>query len=258
MRLREKTAVVTGGASGIGAAAGRLMAKEGAMVILTDVNDERGEAVADAIRSGGGQAEFRHLDVTAPSDWDALAQYVESTDAELNIMVNNAGRGMIQDIESLTLSDWQSIMRVNLDSVFLGTQMALRLMKSHDDGGSIINVSSIYGLLGESLTPAYSASKGGVRLFSKSVAMYCCERGYAIRCNSIHPGFVETRLAETSQVQAAESDLAALEARIANGIPMGTWAVPDQIASGIVFLASDESSYMTGSELVIDGGYSAH
>ena len=147
-------------------------------------------------------------------------------------------------------------MSVNLDRVFLGTQAAIRLMKERG-GGSIINVSSVYGIASEAMVPAYSASKGGVRLLSKSVALYCCERGNNIRCNSIHPGFVETRINENGLMALNEQDMEKIKGRIERGIAMGKPGSAMDIANGILFLASDESKYMTGSELVIDGGYTA-
>lgn len=257
MRLKGKTAFVTGASSGIGAVTAELFAQEGATVILSDINEERGAEVVGRIRSAGGIAEFIRLDVTSAEDWAAAEAKIDSEHSHLDVMVNNAGLGMMKGVEDLSLDDWRRIMSVNLDSVFLGTQAAIRLMKS-SDSGSIINVSSIYGLVGEAMVPAYSASKGGVRLFTKSVALYCSERGYNIRCNSIHPGFVETRINENGLMEINEDDMKNVKGRIERGIAMGKPGTAMDIANGMLFLASDESKYMTGSELTIDGGFTTH
>lgn len=257
MRLQGKISLVTGASSGIGAATAAGFAREGSTVILSDIDQQRGRQVTSDICSGGGSAEFIPLDVTNPSEWAAMEAKLNTDYAGLDVIVNNAGMGMAKPFEDISLEDWRQLMSVNLDSVFMGSQMAIRLMKDRSTG-SIINVSSIYGIVGEAMATAYSASKGGVRSLSKSIALYCCERGYKIRCNSMHPGFIETRIGETGVMQIDEHEGAALQERITGGISMGGLGSANDIANGMVFLASDESSYMTGTEFVIDGGYTAH
>ena len=257
MRLEGKICCITGAASGIGAASAKLCASQGAEVVLADIDDERGANECDDIKKAGGKASYLHLDVTSEASWKHAEEQLMNLHGCIHVMVNNAGRIMLKTVEDTSLEDWRRMLAVNLDSVFLGTQTAMRLMRA-GDGGSIINISSIYGQVGESATPAYCASKGGVTLFTKSVALYCSERSYPIRCNSIHPGVVATRLGENAQNDLSDTDMTAFVKRAGESIPMRMPATADDIAQAVVYLASDESKYMTGSELVVDGGYTAH
>jgi len=257
MRLNNKICFITGAASGIGAATAEAFAAEGATVILSDRDVVRGKELIEKIKATGGNASFVELDVTDSTMWQDVESMLEKEYSGLDVMINNAGLGAMKSIEKLTLEDWRLLMSVNLDSVFIGTQMAIRLMKKQG-AGSIINVSSIYAIVSESMAPAYSASKGGVRYFSKSVALFCAQENLNIRCNSLHPGFIETRIGENGLMDLSDEEMAAVQARIADGIAVGYQGSAKDIANGMVFLASDESKYMTGTELIIDGGYSAH
>jgi NAD(P)-dependent dehydrogenase (short-subunit alcohol dehydrogenase family) len=173
----------------------------------------------------------------------------------LDILVNNAGIALVGTAEDTTLSDWQATQRVNLDAVFLGTREAIKAMKT--SGGSIINISSIEGIVGEPKVAAYNASKGGVRIFTKSAALHCAAEGYGIRVNSVHPGFIATAMVTDAVASMTEAEGTQFQERIMGSIPMGRMGEPIDIANGVLFLASEESCYMTGSELVIDGGYIA-
>ena len=244
MRLEEKVAFVTGGARGIGEAIARLFAKEGAAVVIGDILEKEGEATAADIRAQGGQARFLRLDVTSEDSWQQAVKTVEDWHGKLNVLVNNAGLVDREAIEDTPLDLWERIMAVNITGVFLGTKHVIPAMR-RAGGGSIINMSSAYGLIGTANRPAYTASKGGVRLFTKATAVEHAKEG--IRANSIHPGFVVTPMTASYQV----------EERIAQ-TPMGRLATPEDIAPGALFLASDDSRYMTGTELVIDGGLTVH
>lgn len=244
MRLEEKVALVTGAARGIGEAIARLFAKEGAAVVIGDILETEGEATAADMRAQGGEARFLRLDVTSEDSWQQAVKTIEDWHGKLNVLVNNAGLVDREAIEDTPLDLWERIMAVNITGVFLGTKHVIPAMR-RAGGGSIINMSSAYGLIGTANRPAYTASKGGVRLFTKATAVEHAKE--AIRANSIHPGFVVTPMTASYQV----------EERIAQ-TPMGRLATPEDIAPGALFLASDDSRYMTGSELVIDGGLTVH
>jgi 3(or 17)beta-hydroxysteroid dehydrogenase len=249
-RVGGKVALVTGGASGIGLATAGLLTDEGAKVVLTDLDEPRaGAAIALAQR-----ARFYKLDVTREDDWIAVADAVVSELGRLDILVNSAGVSLLKDIEATTLDEWRRLMAVNLDGVFLGCKHAIRVMKERG-GGSIVNMSSVAGLVGAANLAAYSASKGGVRLLTKSVALHCARKGYNIRCNSVHPSFVETPMLQS--MIAAARDPGKLEANFGSAAPLGRLAQPIEIARTILFLASDESAFTTGAELVVDGGLTA-
>lgn len=252
MRVEGKIALVTGGGSGLGAASCARLAEEGAIVVVSDINAASAEAVAAQI---GGGAWSAHQDVTDESRWRELIDEIVERHGGLNILVNNAGIALVGSVEDTTLEDWQRTQNVNLDAVFLGTREAIRAMKA--GSGSIINISSIEGIIGEQKVAAYNASKGGVRIFTKSSALHCAAEGYDIRVNSVHPGFIGTAMVSDALESMNEQDGQAFEQRIMDGIPMGRMGEPRDIANGVLFLASDESSYMTGSELVIDGGFIA-
>jgi len=255
-RVRDKIAIVTGGALGLGYASARQLAAEGATVVLTDVKDSEGEAAANSINSAGGKALYLHHDVASETDWSRVIDRTIDTFGRLDVLVNNAGVGVGAPPEEQSLEQWRWLMSINLDGVFLGTKHALIAMKQHPPrGGSIINLSSIEGLVGDPNLGAYNASKGGVRLYTKSVALYCAKAGLDIRVNSIHPGYiwtpmVENYLKQSGNVAEARKVLDAMH-------PIGHVGEPDDIAYGVVYLASNESKFMTGAELVIDGGYTA-
>lgn len=254
-RLDGKVAWVTGGASGIGLATVMLFAREGARVILTDVDRAAGEVAVERCESLGLEVDFKYQDVAEERDWNGIANHVLQEYGGLHVLVNNAGIGVIGSVEEESLEKWRRTMAVNLDGVFLGTQTAIRLMR--ESGGSIINVSSIEGIVGEPMLAAYNASKGGVRIFTKSAALHCADHGYPIRINSIHPGFVATPMVSGAMASLDETVAAVFGASVLNRIPMGRFANSEEIAYPILFLASDESSYMLGAELVIDGGMTA-
>ncbi|MGE0741010.1 MAG: SDR family oxidoreductase [Hyphomonadaceae bacterium] len=252
-RVQGKVALVTGASLGLGRAAAIMLAREGARVVLTDVKAEEGGQVAEEIVAGGGEAMFLRQDVSNEQDWRRVMASVASRFGPLNVLVNNAGVALNASIEDTTLDQWRWLMGINLEGVFLGTRFAIEAMKSR--GGSIINLSSIEGLIGDPNLAAYNASKGGVRLLSKSAALHCAKAGYKIRVNSIHPGYIRTPMVE--DYIAAQADPRAVNAEIAALHPLGHIGEPDDIAYGVLYLASDESKFVTGAELVIDGGYTA-
>ncbi len=250
-RLQGKTALITGAGSGLGLATAQCFAQEGARVVLTDIDHARVQAEAQRLCAAGHDAVALAHDVTRESDWDRVI----AAAGALDVLVNNAGVGRLGSIEDASLQDWRAVLEINLDGVFLGTQKAIAAMKER--GGSIINVSSIEGIVGEPNLAAYNASKGGVRLLTKSAALHCAAQGYGIRVNSLHPGYIATPMV-TGALAAMPADVAqALQADIVSRIPLGRLALADEIAPALVFMASDESRYMTGAELVIDGGYTA-
>lgn len=253
-RVKGKVALVTGGALGLGEAAAALMAREGASVVVTDVNVAAGRQSVESIEAAGGDALFLQHDVSSEYDWQRVIHETITRFARLDVVVNNAGVGLVKDIEHTTLQQWRWLMSINLDGVFLGTRFGIVAMKGARRG-SIINISSIEGLVGDPNIAAYNASKGGVRLLTKSAALYCARSGYNIRVNSVHPGYVVTPMVESYLSGSADHEAArrALEALH----PLGRLGEPDDIAYGILYLASDESSFVTGAELVIDGGYTA-
>ena len=248
-RLQDKVAVITGGASGIGAAAARLFAAEGARVVVADVQDDLGGAVAREI---GG--EFVHLDVASEPGWSALAARVEARYGRLDVVFNNAGIVISQSIEDLDLSSWDRIVGVNLTGVMLGCQKGIALMKKNPEGpkGSIINTASTAAYAAIPGDPAYSATKSAVRLLTKGVAVHCARAGYAIRCNSLHPGATETAILAPALRVAPQ-----MRAAFDRMSPMGRMAQPEEIAAVALFLASDDSSYVTGAEYLADGGMMA-
>jgi NAD(P)-dependent dehydrogenase (short-subunit alcohol dehydrogenase family) len=253
VRVSKKIALVTGGGSGIGEAICQRLAEEGATVIVTDINEASARRVADAI---GGGALGLHQDVTSERRWTEVVAEAVTRFGRLDVLVNNAGIAVIGTAEEASLADWQATQKVNLDAVFLGTREAIKTMKS-SGGGSIINISSVEGIIGEPLVAAYNASKGGVRIFTKSAALHCAAQGYGIRVNSVHPGFIGTAMVADAVASLGETEGAAFEARIMDSIPLGRMGEPRDIANGVLYLASEESSYVTGAELVIDGGYIA-
>ncbi|HTH32763.1 MAG TPA: glucose 1-dehydrogenase [Xanthobacteraceae bacterium] len=249
-RLQDKIALITGGASGIGRAAAHLFAEEGATVVIADRDEAAARAAVAAI---GGRASFQRLDVTAEDRWIAVTDALVRDRGRLDILINSAGVSLLKDIETTTLDEWRVLMAVNLDGTFLGCKHAVRVMKER--GGSIVNMSSVAGLIGSGFLAAYCASKGGVRLLTKAVALHCARKGYNIRCNSVHPSFADTPMLEGMVAAARNPDK--LAASFTAAAPLGRLAQPIEVARTILFLASDESVFTTGAELVVDGGLTA-
>lgn len=245
-RLAGKIALVTGGASGIGAAIAQAFADEGAVVAVTDIAQEGVMAVADAIVAGGGRAIGLVHDVAQEGAWKAVVIEVLTQLGAIDILVNNAGIPGDIALVDMPFDSWRRIMGVNCDGVFLGMKHVVPIMPR---GGSIINVSSIYGKVGGVRHMAYSASKGAVVLMTKSAALECADQGRGIRVNSLHPGYVETPMFNRMEDERKE--------RYRQMHPLGRVGQASEIANGAIFLASDASSFMTGAELVIDGGYTA-
>ena len=248
MRLEGKVALISGGARGMGAVEAKLFATEGAKVVIGDVLEAEGKGVEAEINESGGECVFIKLDVTASADWEAAVGLAVGRFGRLDILVNNAGISNRATLEDTSDEAWDRMLDINAKGVFLGTRRALPAMRN-SGGGSIINISSIYGLIGSRTSAAYHASKGAVRLLTKATAIQHASEN--IRCNSVHPGFIQTPMTEVSF-----SDEEHRERLIAN-TPLGRVGVPEDIAKGVLYLASDESSYVTGAELVIDGGFTA-
>jgi NAD(P)-dependent dehydrogenase (short-subunit alcohol dehydrogenase family) len=254
--VEGKVAIVTGGASGIGAAAAAILAREGAKILITDIDAARGRDVAARIVADGGIAQFREQDVTDEEAWPGIVAAAVESYGGLHIMVANAGIGEGGPIVATSLATWRRITAINLDGVFLSVKFAIPAM-TQSGGGSIIITSSVAGLRGTAFLSAYSATKGGVRLFAKAAALECAALGTKIRVNSIHPGIIDTpiwgKLPSPGGPNAPfdPNELAQIAA------PIGRAGQPTDIANGILYLASDLSAYVTGSELVIDGGMTA-
>lgn len=254
-RVNNKVALVTGGASGLGRSSAILLAREGAKVVVSDLDEAQGHEVVKHIQEEGGDAIFIKQDVASENSWKDMMKAIANTYGKLHIVANSAGIGVGGNVEEVSLEDWKRLMAINLDGVFLGTKYGIQAMREHGEGGSIINFSSIEGIVGDPNLPAYNASKGGVTLFTKSAALHCAKAGYRIRINSIHPGYiwtpmVENYLKQQGSVEEGKKYLDSLH-------PLGHVGEPDDIGYGVVYLASDESKFVTGSELVIDGGYTA-
>jgi NAD(P)-dependent dehydrogenase (short-subunit alcohol dehydrogenase family) len=257
-RVDGKVALVTGAASGIGAACAEALAGEGAAVVLCDVQDEMGRAQAERIAAAGGGADYLRLDVTQEADWERAMAEAGRLHGRLDILVNNAGVSIgCPSITDMSLADWRRQLAVNLDGVFLGLKHGLRLMRASGAGGSVINMSSTAGLRGTPGLAAYSASKGGVRLLTKSVALECAAARDGIRVNSVHPGMIETPIWNTFANPAAGEGPPNLDALAAARAPIGVKGLPVDIAQAVLWLASEESRYVTGAELVVDGGLTA-
>ena len=246
-RLQGKVAIISGGARGQGADEAKLFTEEGASVVFGDILDEEGRKLEAEIGESGGNAQYIHLDVTKENDWENAVAKAVSAYGKLDILVNNAGILTMKGLEQTESSDWDDIQEVNAKGVFLGTKAAIPAMRG-SGGGSIINISSVAGLIGSRFT-AYGASKGVVRLLSKSTAVQYGPEG--IRCNSVHPGIIETNMTERL-IGTPEDRQAQLDRT-----PLNIIATSRDVSFGVLYLASDESRYVTGSELVIDGGITA-
>ncbi len=249
MRLEGKVAFISGGARGMGAAEAKLFAREGARVAIGDMLEKEGRQVEAEIGETGGDAVFVRLDVTSESDWEQAIAATVSRFGKLDILVNNAGIvHEFKPVDQTPVEEWNQVMDVNGKGVFLGMKHAISEMR-RAGGGSIINISSVSGMVGQAMVPAgYNASKGAVRLLTKSAAIQYAKEG--IRVNSIHPGAIATPMTEAQRAD-PEGD------KIIPLVPIGRYAQPEEVAYGVLYLASDESSYVTGSELVIDGGWTA-
>ncbi|HMM88881.1 SDR family NAD(P)-dependent oxidoreductase [Bradyrhizobium sp.] len=256
-QVQGKVALVTGGASGIGEAVCELLAREGASVAVTDVDDLRGPEVVARIKKAGGEASFWHHDVTSEERWIEVVAEIMNRYGRLDVLVSNAGIGIaVPSITEMTLADWRRQNAINLDGVFLSVKHCLPVMRK-TGGGSVIMMSSLAGLRGAAGLSAYSATKGGVRLFAKSVAMECATFGDGIRVNSVHPGIIDTPIwgkIPTGATGAGQNAPIDPEERAKLATPLGRAGHAEEIAQGVLYLASDASRYVTGTELVIDGG----
>ncbi len=261
-RVDGKIALITGAASGLGRATAALMAAHGARVMVSDLNEPGGQETVAAISAQSGTkpgeiASFRHQDVTEEQGWiDTVAATVAAYGG-LDILVNSAGVGVMKDVEATTLEEWRWVHAVNTEGVFLGCKYGIGAMKEGGGGpgGSIVNLSSVSGLIGGHNMAAYNSSKAGVRLLSKSVALHCARQGYAIRCNSVHPTFIETPMVKAMFENAPEPEK--VRQKLERQVPIGRLGQPDEVAHMILYLGSDESRFVTGAEFVIDGGLTA-
>ena len=249
MRLENKVALISGGARGMGAEEARLFAAEGAKVVIGDILEDEGRRTEAKINEAGGECLYIRLDVTSESSWQEAVAATVARFGKLDIVVNNAGIGGGGRLEDNTVEEWDRVMAVNAKGVFLGTKAAIPEMR-RAGGGSIINISSQLGLVGtDNSSPQYQASKGAVRLLTKATAIQYAGEG--IRCNSVHPGPIVTPMTEAGRANPQRQEV------MLSRIPLGRYGLAEDVAYGVLFLASDESSFMTGSELVIDGGWTA-
>ena len=261
-RLDGKIALISGAGRGIGGATAKLMIEAGAKVIIGDIIEKEGQELAEKL---GPNASFIHLDVTMEEDWERAVDLAKSSFGGLDILANNAGLFLGRDFSDVSLDDWNRLASVNMTGVWLGTKIAADALAekgaSSPQGSAIINTASIAGLVGSELDPLYSMTKGGVTLFTKSTALNFARKGYKIRVNSVHPGVIITDMGEQTFVSRAKqfgtNDIEKSKKTALSAHPIGRLGVPEDIANGIVFLASDDSGFMTGSGLVIDGGLTA-
>jgi NAD(P)-dependent dehydrogenase (short-subunit alcohol dehydrogenase family) len=261
-RLDGKVALISGAARGIGAETAKLMIEAGARVAIGDVLDERGRETA---RGFGGDAFYHHLDVTREDDWNEIVAATVVRFGGVDILVNNAGMFLGKGIEEASLDEWHRLVAINMTGVFLGTKLTLPALRERGQGSAhgsaIVNLASVAGLVGSQLDPLYSMTKGGVTLFTKSAALQFARKGYRIRVNSIHPGVIQTDMGEQTFTARARNlgtnDVDDARRMAQSTHPIGRLGVPNDIAKGIVFLASDDAGFMTGAGLVVDGGLTA-
>lgn len=264
-RLDGKVAFISGAARGIGAETARLMVEAGAKIAIGDMMDERGRETVRALEGAGAQALYVHLDVTREEDWAHAIGATVDRFGGLDVLVNNAGILLGKAMEDASLAEWHRLCGVNLTGVFLGTKSALPALRARGEksahGSAIVNISSIAGLVGSQMDPLYSMTKGGVLLFTKSCALEFSRKGYRVRVNAVHPGLIETDMGTQAMTARARvlgsNDVEAMRKRFLDSHPIGRLGAAGDIAKGILFLASDDSGFMTGSSLVIDGGYTA-
>ena len=249
MRLEGKVALISGGARGMGAVEAKLFAREGARVVIGDIREAEGRAVEAEIQKAGDQVVFLRLDVTSETDWQRAVALAEQLFGKLDVLVNNAGVSVRGRLEEVTVEEWDRVMAINAKGVFLGTKAAIPALR-RAGGGSIVNISSQLGLVGtDHSSPQYQASKGAVRLLTKTTAIQYAKEG--IRANSVHPGPILTPLTEARWADPEHARM------MLSRIPLGRVGQPEDVAWGVLYLASDESAFVTGSELVIDGGWTA-
>ena len=254
-RMAGKKALVTGGAQGLGEAIARMLAREGAKVTLTDINASGAQKVADAINSAhGAETAFAFAqDVTDETRWQEVAQLAHDAMGGLNVLVNNAGIGSLGSVEEESYEAFRKVQAVDVDSIFLGCKYCIPLMRPHGLG-SIVNISSIAGIIASGNYVSYNTAKAAVRHLSKSVALHCAKTGGQIRCNSVHPVFINTPILDRTKEMFGEQEALA---KLGRQIPLGKVGEPDDIAYAVLYLASDESKLVTGAELKVDGGISA-
>ncbi|MBV5294279.1 MAG: glucose 1-dehydrogenase [Curvibacter lanceolatus] len=248
-RVQDKVILVTGGAMGMGQSHSELLASQGAWVFVADVNQTQGQSTVDGIRKNGGKADFLKLDVTQEADWNAAVNQIVERAGRLDVLVNNAGILILKPVQDTSNQEWDRIFDVNVRSVFIGTRAAIPVMQKQG-GGTIVNISSIYGLVGAPGASAYEASKGAVRLFTKSCAVDLAP--FNIRVNSVHPGVIETQMTKALLNDPAVRPL------LLGPTLLKRPAQPIEVSQAVLFLASDESSFVHGAELVVDGGYTAN
>jgi len=263
-RCDGKVALITGAARGLGAETAKRLASAGARVVLTDLLDDQGQQTADAIIDSGGEAIYLHQDVTSEDDWQAAVQAAVEKFGGLDVLVNNAGIYFNRPIADISLEDWRRMMAINVDGVFLGCRAALPAIRERAGkwrgGGSIVNLSSVAGLIGASGGTAYHASKGAVRLLTKSVALEGAEGEAKVRANSIHPAVIDTNMGRdlvgqfSANMGVSDNEATELVTMLH---PLGRLGVPEDVANAVVFLASEDSAFVTGAEIVIDGGLTA-
>lgn len=252
-RVAGKVAIVTGAAQGLGHAIAAMLAREGARVVITDLQEDLGASVAEQITADGGDASFLAQDVTREQEWERVLGEVRDSHGGLHILVNNAGISIQKNVVDTTFDEWRRLQSINLDGVFLGLKYGIPVI-AESGGGSVINLSSIEGIVGHAEMAAYNASKGAVRLLSKSAALYCGQARNGVRVNTVHPAFTVGPL--TQEYFDAQPDPQAARAELESAHPIGLGSA-DDVAYGALYLASDEAKWVTGTELVIDGGYTA-
>ena len=264
-RVTGKVTLITGAAAGIGRASALLFAGEGAMIVATDIDEPGAHAVANEIRARGGRALALRQDVTSEPDWKAAIAATLAFAGQLDVLVNNAGIGASKPLLETSFEDWRAVLSINLDGVFLGCRYGIEAMRStpgckRSYAGSVINLSSVLGIVGFAEATAYSASKGAVRIMTKSLALESAGKGWDIRVNSVHPAFIWTPMNQATVARLAQqagTDDATQRASLDALQPLGRMGEAEEVAAAILFLGSDESSFVTGSELIVDGGYTA-